>query len=98
MNDQFPMTNVFHRQPKGSAYGVPALAGRMLPFESSSTESKIHDETASDRLKRGLHAPQTPTVSFIGHRSLDIGHWSFIGHWSLVIGHFEGHFEEGVAR
>ena len=37
-------------------YGVPALAGKVLPFEGGSKHSEIHGETASDRLKPGLHA------------------------------------------
>jgi hypothetical protein len=36
-------------------YGVPALAGKVLPFAGRSKHSEIHGETASDRLKPGLH-------------------------------------------
>jgi hypothetical protein len=36
-------------------FGVPALAGKVLPFEGGSKHLEIHGETASDRLKPGLH-------------------------------------------
>src|ERR1039458_9191751 len=38
-----------------AVYGVPALAGKMLPLHGGSKLLEIHDETASDRLKPGLH-------------------------------------------
>ena len=38
-----------------AVYGVPALAGRLLPFEDGSKYLEIHDQTSSDRLKPGLH-------------------------------------------
>ena len=36
-------------------YGVQALAGRALSLEGGSKHLEIHGETASDRLKPGLH-------------------------------------------
>ena len=36
-------------------YGVPASAGRVLSLEGGLKHLEIHDETASDRLKPGLH-------------------------------------------
>ena len=38
-----------------AVYGVPASAGRMPSLEGGSRHLEIHDETASDRLKPGLH-------------------------------------------
>ena len=41
----------------GAVYGVPALAGRVLSLEGGSKHLEIKGETASDRLKPGLHTP-----------------------------------------
>src|ERR1017187_7159547 len=41
-----------------AVYGVPALAGPVLSLEGCSKLLEIHDETASDRLKPGLHTPR----------------------------------------
>ena len=38
-----------------AAYGVPALAGRVLSPKGGSKYLEIHDLTAPDRLKPGLH-------------------------------------------
>src|ERR1035441_8378280 len=38
-----------------AVYGVPALAGGVRSLEGGSQHLEIHDETASDRLKPGLH-------------------------------------------
>ena len=65
MNDELQMPNehgVFEawriRQPTWAraVHGVPALAGRVLLSEADSVHCDIHGETASDRLKPGLHA------------------------------------------
>ena len=45
-------------------YGDPALAGRVLSLEGSSKPWESHDETASGRLKPGLHAPQENHVCY----------------------------------
>jgi len=39
-----------------SAHGVPALAGGVLLLDRGSIRREISGETASDRLKPGLHA------------------------------------------
>jgi hypothetical protein len=36
-------------------YGLPALAGKVLPLEGGPKYSEIDSEAASDRLKPGLH-------------------------------------------
>src|SRR5258708_24705060 len=53
------------RQPAGScaAHGVPALAGGMSPLKGDSINGGIAGETASDRLKPGLHA-LCPSVAY----------------------------------
>jgi hypothetical protein len=45
--------------------GVPALAGKVLPFEGGSKHSEIKGETASDRLKPGLHTLSSSFASEI---------------------------------
>jgi len=42
-------------------YGVPALAGTVLPLEGGSIRCKIQNEVACDRLKPGLHTLHKPT-------------------------------------
>jgi len=38
-----------------AAYGVPALAGNVLPFEGGMISCETQGESPSDRLKPGLH-------------------------------------------
>jgi len=49
------------RTRAGAGHGVPALAGGVLPLEGGSVPSKFEGETASGRLKPGLHAPSPST-------------------------------------
>src|ERR1035438_4540827 len=58
------LTCILHRRTKGTMYGVPALAGKVLSVEGRSKHLEIRDETASDRLKPGLHAPQQAHVRY----------------------------------
>src|ERR1035441_2993359 len=63
-----PLARAFHKETSdhkalnkrwlAAVHGVPALAGTVLSLEGCSKLLEIHDETASDRLKPGLHTPR----------------------------------------
>src|ERR1039458_1989647 len=63
-----PLARAFHKETSehkalnkrgvAAVYGVPTLAGTVLSLEGCSKHLEIHDETAPDRLKPGLHTPR----------------------------------------
>ena len=55
------------------AHGVPALAGRVLPVETGSTDRNTMDEIPRSRLKPGLHAVVAASHETLGRFNLIAG-------------------------